>query len=64
MPKWLLFVVAALGNFVVALLAYWSGSVVIPIILVLAGLCFIMAAVGVARGAKTGGNGLRPEGYS
>jgi hypothetical protein len=55
MPKWLLFALAAVGNFVVALLAYRSGSVVIPIILVLAGLCFIMAAVGAARGAKTGG---------
>jgi hypothetical protein len=49
MPKWLLFALAALGNFVVALLAYRSGSVVVPIILVLAGLCFIMAAVGAAR---------------
>jgi hypothetical protein len=55
MPKWLLFVLAAVGNLVVAFLAYRSGSVVIPIILVLAGLCFIMAAVGAARGAKTGG---------
>jgi hypothetical protein len=51
MPKWLLFVLAALGNFVVALLAYRSGRVVIPIILVLAGLCFIIAAVGAARGS-------------
>lgn len=53
MPKWLLFVLAAIGNFVIALLAYRSGSVVIPIILALAGMCFIMAAVGAAKG--TGG---------
>lgn len=52
MSKWLLFVLAAIGNFVVALLAYRSGSIVIPIILAIAGVCFIMAAVGAAKGAS------------
>lgn len=50
MPKWLLFVLAAIGNFVIALLAYLSGSVVIPIILALAGMCFIVAAIGAVKG--------------
>jgi hypothetical protein len=49
MPKWLLF-----DNFVVAAIAYRGGRLVIPSILVVAGLCFFMASVGAARGAGLG----------
>ena len=50
MPKWLLFGLAAVGNFVVAVIAYRGGRLVIPIILAIAGLCFVMAAAGALRG--------------
>jgi hypothetical protein len=51
MPKWILFGLAAVANFVIALIAYRDGRLVIPIVLAVAGLCFVMAAVGAARGA-------------
>ncbi len=54
MPKWLLFGLAAAGNFVIAVIAYRSGRIVIPVILAVAGLCFVMAAAGAARGAGGG----------
>lgn len=54
MPKWLLFGLAAVGNFVVAAIAYRGGRVIIPIILAVAGLCFVIAAVGAAKGAGSG----------
>ena len=54
MPKWLLFGLAAVGNFVIAVIAYRSGRLVIPIILAVAGLCFVIAAAGAARGVGGG----------
>jgi hypothetical protein len=42
------------GNFVIAVVAYRGGRLVIPVILAVAGLCFVMAAVGAARGAGGG----------
>jgi hypothetical protein len=54
MPKWILFGLAAVGNFVFAVIAYRGGRVVIPLILAVAGLCFIMAAVGAAKGSGGG----------
>jgi len=57
MPKWLLFGLAAVGNFVVAAIAYRDGRVVIPLILAVAGVCFVFAAVGAARGAGGSGGG-------
>lgn len=54
MPKSLLFGLAAVGNFVVAVITYSSGRVIIPIILTVGGLCFIIAAIGAARGAGGG----------
>jgi hypothetical protein len=54
MPKWLLFGLAAVGNFVIAVIAYRGGRLVIPVILAVAGLCFVMAAVGAARGTGDG----------
>lgn len=50
MPKSLLFGLAAVGNFVVAVITYSSGRLIIPIILTFGGLCFIIAAIGAARG--------------
>lgn len=48
MPKWLLYALAAMGNFVISVIAYNSGRLVIPAILAVAGVCFIIAAVGAA----------------
>ena len=50
MPKWLLFGLCAAGNFVIAVMAYRGGRLLIPVILAVAGLCFIMAAAGAAKG--------------
>ncbi|HWS55537.1 MAG TPA: hypothetical protein VN228_15470 [Pyrinomonadaceae bacterium] len=53
MPKWALFGLAAVGDFVVAaLVAYYSGRVVIPAVLAVAGLFMLIAAVGSAMGRK------------
>ena len=53
MPKWLVFGLAAVGDFVVAaLVAYYSDRVVIPVILAAAGLLMLVAAVGSAMGRK------------
>lgn len=49
MPKWLLYSVAAVASFAGAILAYLSDRIVIPFMLVLGGICFIVAAVGAAR---------------
>jgi hypothetical protein len=49
MPKWLLYGLAAGGNFVVAVMTYRSGRIVVPIVLVAAGVCFVMATIGAAR---------------
>ena len=51
MPKWLLFSLAAAVNFVVAFMAYRGGRLLIPAILTVAGVCFVIAAAGSARGA-------------
>ncbi len=51
MPKWLLYSLAAVGNFVVAFVAYRGGRLIIPFILAVAGVCFVIAAAGSARGA-------------
>lgn len=55
MPKWLLFGLAAIVNFVIAVIAYRSDRLLIPIILAVAGVCFIMAAVGSAKGTRGSG---------
>lgn len=53
MPKWVLFGLAAVGDFVIAaLVAYYSGRVVIPAVLAVAGLFMLVAAVGSAMGRK------------
>ncbi len=41
-----------LGNFVVAVIAFRSGRLIIPVILALAGVCFIIAAAGAAMAPK------------
>jgi hypothetical protein len=51
MPKWLLYGFAAVVDFGFAWLFFSHGRVVLPAILVLAGLCFAIAAVGAARGS-------------
>lgn len=48
--KTLLFTLAAIADVVIAILAYRRGRVVIPIILVIAGICFTIAAIGSALG--------------
>jgi hypothetical protein len=55
MPKWLLFGLAAAGNFVIAVMLYNSGRLIIPVILALAGVCFLIAAAGSAKGAGSKG---------
>jgi len=54
MPKWLLFGLAAVVNFVIAVIAYRDGRLVIPVVLAVAGVCFIIAAAGSAKGAGGG----------
>lgn len=49
--KTLLYSVAAIVDIIIAILAYRSGRIVIPVILVFAGICFAMAAIGSARGS-------------
>jgi hypothetical protein len=55
MPKWLLFGLAAIGNFAIAVLAFNNGRILVPAVLAVAGLCFLVAALGSARGIRSGG---------
>jgi hypothetical protein len=55
MPKWVLFAVVAVGDFIVAVVFYQNGRVVLPLILGVAGLCLLIAAMGSARQAKRDG---------
>jgi hypothetical protein len=48
MSKTLLYTLGTIVDFVFAIIAYRSGRVVVPIILVFAGLCFAVAAIGSA----------------
>jgi len=50
MSKTVLYTLAMIADFAIAVLAYRNGRVVIPIILVFAGLCFAVAAIGSALG--------------
>ena len=50
MSKTVLYTLAMIADFAIALLAYRSGRTVVPIILVFAGLCFAVAAIGSALG--------------
>jgi len=50
MSKTLLYSLAAIADIAVAIFAYRSGRIVIPVILVIAGLCFTAAAIGSALG--------------
>ena len=53
MPKWLLFGLAAVGQFAVAAAVFFnSDRVVIPGVLTLAGLLMLVAAVGSAMGKE------------
>jgi len=49
MPKWTLYVLLALVDFAAAWYFFTHGRIVLPAILTLAGLCFVMATVGVLR---------------
>ena len=53
MPKWLVYGLLAVVDFVAAYVFYSNGRIVIPAILVVAGLCFVIAASGAAK--KAGG---------
>ena len=50
MSKTLLYTLAAIADIAIAIFAYRSGRIVIPIILVFAGVCFAAAAIGSALG--------------
>lgn len=50
MSKTLLYTLAMIADLAFAILAYRSGRIVIPIILVFAGVCFAVAAIGSALG--------------
>ena len=49
MSKTVFYSLAMIVDFVFAIIAYRSGRVVVPIILVFAGLCFAVAAIGRGR---------------
>ena len=49
MPKWLLYGVLAVLDFVAAYYFIMNDRIVLPAILVIAGVCFLMAAIGAAR---------------
>ena len=49
MPKWLLYGVLAVVDFVAALYFFSNGRVVLPAILTLAALCFVFATFGELR---------------
>jgi hypothetical protein len=51
MSKTTLYTLAAIADIVVAILAYRRGRIVIPVILIIAGICFAMAAIGNALGS-------------
>ena len=48
MPKAAMFAIAAAGDLIIAAFLYRGGRVVLPLILTVAGLCFVIAAVGSA----------------
>ena len=50
MSKTLLYTLAAIADLAIAIFAYRSGRIVIPVILVFAALCFAAAAIGSALG--------------
>lgn len=53
MPKWMLFGLLAVGELVAAaVIFFYSGRVVIPAILALAGVLMLVAAAGKAAGKK------------
>jgi uncharacterized membrane protein len=52
MPKWILFGLAAILDFVLAFLAYRDGRTFIMAILIFAGVLFIIAAIGSVKGSK------------
>ena len=49
MPKWLLYGLLAVVDFVAAYVFFARGRIVVPAILVVAGVCFVMAALGAAK---------------
>ncbi len=49
-PRWLLYAVLAVVDFMAAYFFYANGRIVVPSILVIAGVCFTIAAVGATRG--------------
>ena len=52
MPKWSLYSAMAIIDFGAASFFHARGRVVVPAILVIAGICFTIAAIGAARGKK------------
>lgn len=50
MSKTLLYSFAAIADFVFAVVVYRTGRVAVPAILVFAGICFAVAAIGSALG--------------
>ncbi len=50
MSKALLYSLATAVDIVLAILAWRTGRVVIPVILLFAAVCFAIAAIGAARG--------------
>ena len=50
MSKTVFYSLAMIVDFVFAIIAYRSGRAVVPVILVFAGFCFAVAAIGSALG--------------
>ena len=64
MPKSKLYGLCAAGNFVLAAILFYSGSIMAPVVAGLAGGCFIAAAVGsyaAEKKAMAAGSGNTPE---
>ena len=55
MSKWIQYSLAAAGTAALAVLAYSTGRVLVPLGLAASSICFVIAAVGAARG-----KGVRP----
>jgi hypothetical protein len=56
MPKWIVYCLAALGDLILAVIAYMNDRIVFTAILGFAGLLFLAAAAGSLKQQKRGAN--------
>lgn len=53
MSKWMVYGIAAVADFAAAWVFYSGGRIVVPAVLLIAGLCFVVASVKAARTKAT-----------